>query len=461
MKCIYELHAVIILSSNCHCHILLQDVFGASDDEDDDAALGPGLSAVAYNPAGDDLFESDEDEPIAALMPKRPKHSSESGQSRLKKMSGKPSKAPTGDRLEDLDDYDSGEEVVRTAEDDMFIDSDDDDELMAEYRGEKQDFRDERPIGDKKSKKRLREDDGEPARDDNPLSVALGDMKKRKHEAWTEDKKAEMAQEILMLMDRAADDDEELYREGNVPVMKLKALPRVVQLLSIKNLQSTLLEYNLLTALNRWIEPKDKQTLPGLTVRTAVYELLKQLPCQLHHLKRPPALIGKTIMKLLKHQGEIAANKHILNEIIEKWNRLIFNKSSDARSKAHRRAVHTGPTPAGPVMGPDGQRVKRPAVDSAGSEGPNQYQSFDEILSKKSSSGVNVGDRVRVPYSTGFQFNVQPVSKVDKKAAKEILRENAGGTKDTLMKKMKDMSGSGKKQQFRAISASLTGKDKP
>jgi transcription factor SPN1 len=385
--------------------------------------------------------------------------------SRLKKMSSssQPSSTPKASAggAEGLsDEYDSGEEVVRTAEDDAFIDSDDDDELMAEYRTEKQDFGDERPDDDehkKKKQKRRRdeEDDREaPARDDNPLSVALGDMKKKKHEAWTDDKKGELAQEVLMLIDRAAEEDDALFREGNVPYMKLKALPRVQQLVGIKLLQPTLLEYNLLTALNRWIEPKDRNTLPGLTIRTAVYEMLRHLPCMLHHLKRQPASIGKTIMKLLKNENEIDSNKLILNDIVEKWNRLIFNKSSDPRSRVHRRAVHSGPE-GGPAP-PASKRQSSVSSDSSG----QHHGGFEEILSTKAAQATDGFGRVRVPYSSGFQFTVQPVSKVDKKAAKELLRETSGGSKDVLMKRMQAMSGSGKKQEFRAISASLTGKDK-
>lgn len=344
--------------------------------------------------------------------------------------------------------------MVRTAEDDAFIDSDDDDDIMAEYRGDKQDFNDERPEDQKKMKKRRRDDEDSreaPEKDNNPLSVALGEMKKKKHEAWTDDKKGELAQEVLLLIDRAAEEDEELFREGNVPIMKLKALPKVQHLVSIKVLQPTLLEYNLLTALNRWIEPKDKNTLPGLSVRAAVYEMLKQLPCQLHHLKRQPALIGKTVMKLLKSPLETAANKQILNDVVEKWNRLIFNKSADPRSKTHRRALHVGDMPA------PAESRRQSSVESAGTD---SSRGFEEILSQKVESSADGYGRVRVPFSNGFQFLVQPVSKVDKKAVRELLRETSGGSKDVLMKKMKDMSGSGKKQQFRAITASLTGKDK-
>ena len=411
---------------------------------------------------GDDLFESDEEgeEVVQTALPATKKSRLVGGEGshskKLNKRSGY-SDVSASRAIDDGDEYDSGEEMVRTAEDDAFIDSDDDDHdgILSEYRNDKQDFRDERPLQVKKKKRHRDDRDVEgPVADDNPMSVALSDMKRKRHEAWTDDKKAEIAQEVLLLIDRAAEEDDEMYREGNVPYMKLQALPRVQQLVGIKTLQPTLLEYNLLTALNKWIEPKDRHTLPGLSVRTAVYEMLRQLPCQLHHLKRQPALIGKTVMKLLKSEHEIDSNKAILNDIVEKWNRLIFNKSSDMRSKAPRR-VHPSGAEGHPSLKRQG------SASSKSSESSSQQHGFEEILSKgKNSSSSGDSSRVRVPFSTGFQFSVQPASRVNLKAARELLRETAGGSKDTLSKKMKDMSSSGKKQQFRAVTASLTGKDR-
>lgn len=344
----------------------------------------------------------------------------------------------------DSDEYDSGPEVARTKEDDAFIDSDEEDkELLNDYEDDQR-FDDERPASRPRASERK-----EFVEDSNPLSQTLATMKKKKAVEWSEEKKAELAQELLAQMDRAALEDDELYAKGQSAIVKLKSLEHVKNMIGIRLLQPTLLEYDLLSVLRRWIEPKDKNTLTGLTVRTAVYEMLRKLPCEVVHLKRSG--IGKTVMALLKHSGEITANKQLLNEIVEKWNRLVFNKSSDMRSRVHRIAE-------APIAM---KRDDHSSGKNHTSTVVEEERGFGDILEaqgqKRSGDGF---DRVRVPFSTGFMFSVQPSSKVDKKAVQTALRESVKGTKDVLLKNMRDMSGSGRKQQFRAVGVSLTGKNK-
>ena len=395
------------------------------------------------------MIESEDDEPPPTKKIRPNEQTVSGGTGRLKKGSGSSSVARTNqiptnsENWVDSDEYDSGPETVRTKADDAFIDSDDEDkELLNDYEDEQR-FDDERPAARSRTERR------EVIEDSNPLSQTLMTMKKKKAAEWSEEKKAELTQELLAQMDRASLEDDELYAKGQSAVVKLKSLEHVKNMIGIRLLQPTLLEYDLLSVLRRWIEPKDKITLTGLTVRTSVYEMLRKLPCEVVHLKRSG--IGKTVMALLKHSGEIASNKQLLNEIVEKWNRLVFNKSSDMRHRVHRMAE-------APIA------VKR----DDNSSGKNRVSSsikeergFHDILEaqgqKKSGDGF---DRVRVPFSTGFMFSVQPSSKVDKKAVQTALRESVKGTKDVLLKNMRDMSGSGRKQQFRAVGVSLTGKNK-
>jgi transcription factor SPN1 len=103
-------------------------------------------------------------------------------------------------------------------------------------------------------------------------------------------------------------------------------LPAVRRLVMVKDMQHTLLEFDLLGVLKVWIEPRDDKSLPSLTVRQAVYDMLQRLPCQADHLKRSG--IGKTIVVLRKHKSEIPANKTLLKAVMDKWCRPIFNKSS-------------------------------------------------------------------------------------------------------------------------------------
>lgn len=49
-------------------------------------------------------------------------------------------------------------------------------------------------------------------------------------------------------------------------------LPTVKQLVALRPLQHTLLDYDILNVFKDWIEPRDAKTLPSLPVRTAIYE---------------------------------------------------------------------------------------------------------------------------------------------------------------------------------------------
>ena len=69
---------------------------------------------------------------------------------------------------------------------------------------------------------------------------------------------------------------------------KLQLLPAVKRAISIRDMHYNLLEADVLSRLREWVEPRgvDGSVLPSLTVRTTVYELLMELPCQQDHLKK-------------------------------------------------------------------------------------------------------------------------------------------------------------------------------
>lgn len=463
-----------------------QDVFGASDDEDDDvivpsrrpaaaipvdSARAAGLTVSSSGDGDANLFESDEEAEDAPRAPPSKKLKTGSkehptSKSRIstkaeskRKVGSVAKPAPSSARAEapqwadsEEDEYASDEEPTRTAEDDAFIDGDDENaELVREYDEDKQEFNDRRPESSSKAAARARPPPGED--EANPLSQTLVDMKRKRYDEWSDEKKSHIAQELLVQMDRAVVEDEELFRSGSAAIVKVKALPRVQALVGIKGLQPTLLDHDLLTALRKWIEPRDKATLPALTVRTAVYDMLRKLPCQLDHLRRSG--IGKTVMALVKHNHETDTNKQLLNEIVEKWNRLIFNKSSDARSRTQRMASAA----SGPVKMSSASTQQSVNAGSRSGGTNSEQRGLDEILSGQHSRKIDDEfNRVRVPFSSGFMFSVRPESTVDKKSVLEAMREASGGTKDVISKRMKDMAGSSKKQAFRPVGVSVTGK---
>ena len=227
--------------------------------------------------------------------------------------------------------------MQRTAEDDRFIDEDDDLAGVAgEYDNEEQVFDDERPddyVSGKKSKSSGRgsSSDGGSRKSADPFSETLEAMKKPKAVLMSEAEKDKITERLLLRMHDAFVKDEALFKQGEPAVHKLQMLRTVQQMVAVKTLQHNLLEKDILGAFKDWIEPKrdTAKTLPSLTVRTAVYEMLTKLPCQTDHLKRTEGdkkPIGYTILALRKHKLETPENKRALKELMEKWCRPVFRK---------------------------------------------------------------------------------------------------------------------------------------
>lgn len=132
-------------------------------------------------------------------------------------------------------------------------------------------------------------------------------------------------------MASAARKDDELAARGELAMNKLQMLHGVKRAVSLQQLQESLIESDILSRFKEWIEPKNdpERTLPSLEVRTAVYEMLNNLPCDSDDLKRSG--IGITIMALRKHRNETIPNKKLLKDLVEKWCRPLFGKSVDPR----------------------------------------------------------------------------------------------------------------------------------
>lgn len=236
------------------------------------------------------------------------------------------------------DEYDSGDDVQRTAEDDRFIDEDDElADVAGEYAEEEQVFDDERPDdygkgkGKSKSAGRGSSSEGGSRKSADPFSETLESMKKPKAALMSEGEKDRITERLLHRMHDAFIKDEALFKQGEPAVYKLQMLRTVQQMVAVKTLQHNLLEKDILGALKDWIEPKRDagKTLPSLTVRTAIYEMLAKLPCQTDHLKRTEGdkkPIGYTILALRKHKQETPENKRALKELMEKWCRPVFRK---------------------------------------------------------------------------------------------------------------------------------------
>ena len=408
---------------------LMSDIFGDSDEDDDAPPLAPrpppSESAGPARRGLDDIFESDEEEPpLRKRVPKRGREETGPAKSSAKKKGSPsaPKKPAASESRESSDEYDSDVDVRKTAEDEAFIDAEDDNaDLLAEYAQERQDFRDDRPKGAGQRKDVAR------ASDSDPVSQMLVEMKGQRAARLTEEEKQTFAQELLFRMDKAAKDDDQLFEARQPALCKVNMLESVQRVVAVKELQHTLLEFDLLGVLRGWIEPRDAKVLPSLTVRKAVYDMLTRLPCQVDHLKRSG--IGRTVALLRKHKGEIPENKARLKELMEKWSRHIFGNAPGSAYEESAKEFELR------LAAQQRREAERRALgESRGSS------RLEEALTARGSDVNEAYSRARTPVNSGFIFTVRP----DTRGTDRIKapRESTGG-KAELIKRMKGLQKEG------------------
>lgn len=465
------------------------DIFAGSDDDNKKGDAKSGKPSFAE----DNLLDSDEEEvrpKKGAIRRKRPKGPVEKAKpSRLKKRKTAPSSSRRGDgdnSGNSGNEYDSGEEVRETKDDRNFIDNDDEfADIVKEYDEDNQDFNDEAPDEDYRSSKSSKKKKGSAERqahhssginlkDQDPLSQTLAAMKNPKAKALSDAEKDRLVEKLLTQMAKAAKMDDELYAKQQPAVNKMALLDTVQTTVSMKPLHQTLLDKDLLSYLRDWIEPRDANTLPALSVRTTVYELLMQLPCLPDHLKRsnndkPP--IGVIIVALRKHKMETTANKRILKELMDKWSRPIFSKSADIRGGGAASLPTTEhPEVQEAILQRYAQQAALSKKNAAqrsgeardGDEAGERASSAPAASSRIVGFGALVGSqdagvgaegaakkapdlysRARTPYNQGFLFTVQPELKnIDKR---NVMERSLGEGRMKLFKKMSEGGGGGGK----------------
>ena len=363
--------------------------------------------------------------------------------------------------------------MVKTKDDERFLDNDEDDEeLLREYERDNDVFDDERPDNMNMSnaaragpQKKVNGGGGIGMIDPNtvnPFEQTLLTLKRNKAVDVTDAKKGEIAGDILSTMNQAAEEDKDLYHQGVPAVKKLQMLSRVERAVTTKSLQGTLLEYDLLSVLKSWIEPMSKTVLAGLTIRNAVYDILKKLPCTTEQLKR--SQIGKTLMVMVKHKNETSENKRKIREIIDKWSRPIFGKSIDARNiDIRERLMHET----------SAEREHRADMIEKNSSNIIKKKTSKKFELKSGEKEV-VDDgrgRARMPLNHGLMFTVQPQSNVPGKGGAESVGggkpsvgakavQKEGGSRSNIVKRLKDMKQSSGKKNFRLVQPDVGGRNK-
>lgn len=408
------------------------------------------------------------------------------------------------------DSYDS-KTFARTKEDDDFIDADDEDpEALKELYAE-QHFDDERPDGsdseDEKKKKKvttkkksssssgggvdkisLSDDEGEGPSASSALKDAVRRMQKKKKEVKKLPQLEQEASTFLQRMDVAADMDEESISAKKPALKKLGMLSEVMEMLAQKDMQRVLLDLDLLMVCKRWIQPlpPDGKTLGNVTVRRRIIESLSNMTGEsgINSTDLKRSGFGKVVMALYKHKSETPELKKMLKTMIEQWSRPIFQKSGNMRDLERAQMVR-GMNEMGSLVGIARQQQQQQQLLSSGQKsggakgsgsgsGGRGGRATDEddlaqIINHGSKNTNDIGNnRVRVPFSKGFQFSVRPADRtgdvsdkrnlVSAKAARGSMGRGEEDKKDSLQKRMASKARPTNKQSQRSANISIEGR---
>lgn len=342
---------------------------------------------------------------------------------------------------ESSDEYDS-QEIEENEDDRNFMDKDDDlGHITKEYDEDLQDFNDERP----KKKKTAVGGSESRSKETDPLSITLNEVRKPKVKQLNDQEKEEIIDKLFKKMEVATKKDDLCVQKSQPAVHKLSLLPAVQAVVSMKPLHSTLLDKDFLCYLRDWIKPRNEETLPALSLRTAVYDMLLKLPCMVDHLKRGQGEdpIGHIIVRLRKHRLETPENKRILKEIMDKWSRPIFARSEED-SQTRNEEIEVA-----------AYRKMLSRLEEA-----DQLKKAELSFATRGDSKKNEGEsneRARIPMNQGYVFTVRPES-IDVSKG-NIMEKALGEEKMKIYKKLTEggkASATGKKENTRAMSISIS-----
>ncbi|XP_010461030.1 PREDICTED: protein IWS1 homolog 2-like [Camelina sativa] len=335
------------------------------------------------------------------------------------------------------------EEGVRTMDDDNFID-DTGLDPSERYGGD---------AGDRSPTHYPQADEGE---DDDEVNNLFKMGKKKKKTERNPAEVALLVENVMAELELTAEEDAELNRQGKPAINKLKKLSLLTDVLGKKQLQTEFLDHGVLTLLKNWLEPLPDGSLPNINIRAAILRVLTDFPIDLDQFDRREQLkksgLGKVIMFLSKSEEETNSNRRLAKDLVDKWSRPIFNKSTrfeDMRNLDEDRVPYRRP----PVKKP----TNKATVESRDGD-------FDlEIRERKSgltSGQSSRGDRQMTmrPEATPLDFLIRPQSKIDpdeiRARAKQVSQDQR---RVKMNKKLQQLKGT-KKKRLQATKVSVEGR---
>ncbi|XP_057448681.1 protein IWS1 homolog 1-like [Lotus japonicus] len=260
-----------------------------------------------------------------------------------------------------------------------------------------------------------------------------------------------LVENVVAELEVTAEEDAELNRQGKPAINKLKKLPLLTEVLSKKQLQLEFLDHGVLTLLKNWLEPLPDGSLPNINIRTAILKILNDFPIDLEQIDRREQLkrsgLGKVIMFLSKSDEEINVNRKLTKELVDKWSRPIFNKSTrfeDMRNIEDERAPFRRPS------------VKKPANKAPGMQ--SRDSDLDLDLPQPRSGQSSSRQHASRPEATPMDFVIRPQSKVDPEEVRARAKQASHDQQRMKMNKKLQQLRAPKKRQLQATKLSVEGR---
>ncbi|XP_057526604.1 protein IWS1 homolog 1-like [Amaranthus tricolor] len=263
---------------------------------------------------------------------------------------------------------------------------------------------------------------------------------------------AELVETLMAELEVVAEEDAVLNTQGKPAINKLRKLPLLTEALSKKQLQHEFLDHGVLTLLKNWLEPLPDGSLPNINIREAILRILTDFPIDLDQYDRKEQLkksgLGKVIMFLSRSDEETTSNRKLAKDLVDKWSRPIFNKSTRFEDMKHVEE----------------ERIyRRPPVKKATHKASGMESKDDDLDLSKSSSGRESGasaSRLHAsrPEATVMDFTIRPQSKIDPDEIRARAKQQHQDERRMKMNKKMQQLKAMKKKKLQASQVSVEGR---
>eukprot|EP01018_Ginkgo_biloba_P021440 Gb_01207 [translate_table: standard] len=277
--------------------------------------------------------------------------------------------------------------------------------------------------------------------------------KKNKKVERTAEETAMLVEQFMARLEVAAEEDAELNRQSKPAITKLKMLPMLTEVLSKRQLQQEFLDRGVLSVLKNWLEPLPDGCLPNINVRTALLKILTDLPIDVEQYDRKEQLkksgLGKVIMFLSRSDEETASNRKIARDLVDKWSRPIFQKSTrfeDMRSFDEDRIPYKRPP------------SKKPIAKPAGLESRDDDLDLVELSQELKPGQAGYRQHASRPEALPMDFVVRPQSKIDPDEIRARAKQQKQDERRMKMNKKLQQLKAPKKKKLQATKISVEGR---